>query len=72
MVETDKSQMAIEKRRMRFLCWINKTTKTRSEYVMIIAITRQQLLHQRVRVLGYSYIACLVKYFLRYFYTRLT
>ena len=57
--------------RMRFVCWINKTTNTHSEYVIIIAITRQQLLRQRVSVLGYSYITCLVEYILRYLLTQL-
>jgi hypothetical protein len=33
-------------RRMRFACWINKATDTRSECVMFIAFLRQKLLRQ--------------------------
>jgi len=47
--------------RVRFVCWINKKTKTHSEYVILIAFPRQQLLRQRVSVLGCSYIVCIVK-----------
>ena len=35
-------------RRMRFACWITKTTDTHSEYVILIAFPRQQLLGERV------------------------
>jgi hypothetical protein len=31
-------------RRMRFACWITKTTGTHSEYVILIAFQRQQWL----------------------------
>jgi hypothetical protein len=34
-------------RRMRIACWITKATKTRSEYVILIAFPRQ-LLRERV------------------------
>jgi len=49
------------KRPMRFICWINKTTNTQSEHVILITFPRQLLLRQRVSVLGYSYVVCLVK-----------
>ena len=35
-------------RRMRFACWINKATDTRSEYVILITFQRQQWLCERV------------------------
>ena len=34
-------------RRMCFTCWITKTTETHSEYVILIAFPRQQLLSER-------------------------
>jgi hypothetical protein len=49
-------------RRMPFACWIIKATDTYSEYVIIIAFPRQQWLGEHASVLGYTYIACLVKY----------
>jgi len=45
---------------MRFACWIPKVTDTHSEYVIPIAFPRQQRLRQRVSVLRYTYLACLV------------
>jgi hypothetical protein len=47
-------------RRMRFACWITRATETRSEYVILIAFPRQQLLRERASMLRYTYIACLV------------
>jgi hypothetical protein len=47
-------------RRMRFACWITKATDTHSEYVLLIALTWQQLLRERASMLRYSYIACIV------------
>jgi len=32
---------------MRFACWITKATNTHSEYVILIAFPRQQLLRER-------------------------
>jgi hypothetical protein len=46
-------------RRMRFACCITKATETHSEYVILIAFTRQQLLRDNVPLLRYTYIACL-------------
>jgi hypothetical protein len=47
--------------RMRFTCWITKATDTHSEYVILIAFPRQQWLRERVSVLRYTYIDCLVE-----------
>ena len=47
---------------MCFFCWISKATDTYPEYDKRIAFPRQKCkwLRQRVAVLGYTYIACLV------------
>ena len=45
---------------MRIACWIPKATNTLSEYVTRIASPLQQWLHERVLMLRYTYIACLV------------
>jgi len=47
-------------RRMGFACWITKATDIHSEYVILIASPRQQLLHERAWVFCYTYIASLV------------
>jgi hypothetical protein len=52
MVEQDRSQMT--KRRMRIACWINKATKTHTEYVIFIAFPLQQWLHESASMLRYS------------------
>ena len=39
-------------RRMRVARWITKATDTYSEYVMLIAFLRQQMLRERASVLG--------------------
>jgi len=44
--------------RMRITCWINKTTDTHSEYVILIAFPQQQWLHGLASMLRYTYIAC--------------
>jgi hypothetical protein len=59
MVEPDRPQMTIIWR-MGVACWITKTTDTYSEYVILIAFPRQQLLRERSSVLRYTYIACIV------------
>ena len=56
VVEPDRPQMAIW--RMRITCWINKTTDTHSEYVILIAFPQQQWLHGLASMLRYTYIAC--------------
>jgi hypothetical protein len=54
MVEPDRSQMT--KRRMRFACWIIKTTNTHSELVTLIAFPRQKwLLEKNSTLLLYIY-----------------
>jgi hypothetical protein len=45
---------------MWVVCWITKATDTHSEYVILIALPRQQWLRERASVLRYTYIACLV------------
>ena len=47
-------------RSMHFACWIPKAADTYTEYVMFIALTRQQSLLESVSVLGYTYIVSLV------------
>ena len=45
---------------MRFTCWIPKATNIHSEYIILIAFARQQLLQERANVLPYTYVACLL------------
>jgi hypothetical protein len=47
--------------RMRIACWIRKATNTRSEYVILNDFPLQQWLRERVSMLRYTYIACLVE-----------
>ena len=44
-------------RRICISCWILKATDTPSEYVILIAFTLQQCLHERVSMLRFTYIA---------------
>jgi hypothetical protein len=44
MVEPDRPQ--VKMLRLRFGWWINKATNTSSEYVILIAFSRQKLLHK--------------------------
>jgi hypothetical protein len=46
--------------RMRFAYWIVKATNTHSEYVILITLHLQQLLHEHSSILRYTDIACLV------------
>jgi len=46
--------------RMRNACWIPKTTSTHPEYVILIALSRQQWLDGRALMLLYTHIACFV------------
>ena len=41
-------------------CWITKAADTHSEYVILFAFPLQQWLHERVSVLRYAYIGCIV------------
>ena len=53
-------------RRMRIAYWIPKATNAHSEHVIIMAFPLQQSLLERVSVLRYTYVSCLVsKYFCR-------
>jgi hypothetical protein len=47
-------------RRMRFACWITKATNTHSEYVILIALPREQWLRERAYVT--LYVHCLSCY----------
>ena len=40
--------------------WIPKSSNTRSEYVMLISLPRQQGLHERASVLRYTFTVCFV------------
>ena len=57
-VEPIRPHMKI--RRMRIACWMPEATKTRSEYVILIAIPLQQWLHERASVLRCTYMGCVV------------
>ena len=46
--------------RKRISCWIPKATNIHSEYVIHIAFTLRQWLHERASMLRYAYIASLV------------
>ena len=50
-----------DNRRMRFACRIPKAANTHSEYIILIAFSLQQCLHERASMLRYMYIVCLVK-----------
>ena len=55
-------------RLMRFVCWISKSVHTHSEYVIIIALfPRQQWLRERLSMLRYTCIVCLVLLGWQYF-----
>jgi hypothetical protein len=45
-------------RHMHFACWITKATDTRSEYVILLAVARQQWLRERASMLC-LYVLCL-------------
>ena len=47
--------------RMRLACWIPKATDTHSEYSVIIAFPRQEMVTgRRLTMLRYTHIACLI------------
>jgi hypothetical protein len=58
IAEPDRPQQTIW--RMRIACWMNKTTATHSEFVILIACPRQQQLNERPSMLRYTRIARLV------------
>jgi hypothetical protein len=47
-------------RRMRFACWITKTTGTHSKYVTLIAFPRQKFLRELAPILHYTYSVSLI------------
>jgi len=57
--EPDRPQLTIW--RIRIACWIPKATNTYSGYVILIAFTLQEWLHECTTVLRYTYIACHVQ-----------
>ena len=62
IVETDRPRMTIW--RMHITCTVTKATNAHSEYVILIAFSRQKLLQERDSVLRYTYIAFFVLKFL--------
>ena len=58
IVEPDRPDMTVW--RMRIACWMPKATNTHSEYVILIAFSLQQGLHERVSLLRHVYTVCLV------------
>jgi len=48
-------------RRMRFACWITMTTKTPSEYIILIDFPLQKWFLESTSMLHYTYFACLVQ-----------
>jgi hypothetical protein len=57
-VELGRPRMTVW--RMRVACWIRKVKNTISECVIFIAFPSHHWLHERAKVLHYTYIACLV------------
>jgi hypothetical protein len=53
------------KRRMRFVCWITKATGTDSEFVILVAFPRQQLLRERSSVVRLSVHSLSLHHYLR-------
>jgi len=56
MVEMDKPQIIMW--HLPIVCWITKDTDTHSEYVILIAFTLQQWLHECASISSYKHIAC--------------
>ena len=53
MVQPERSRMTMQYG-MRLACWIIKATDIHSEYVILTAFPRQQLLRERNPLLPYS------------------
>jgi hypothetical protein len=66
IVELDKSHMTL--RRVRIACWIPKAANSHSEYVMLIAFPTQQWLQERLSILRYTYITCLLFLLIFFFF----
>ena len=60
-VQSDNSTDNNIIRRMRFACWVTKTTYTHAEYVILIDFPRQQWLRERASMLRYTYTAALLQ-----------
>jgi hypothetical protein len=58
ILERARHQMTIW--RMRIACWILKATNTHLEYVILIAFSLRQYLHQQASMLPHKHIASLV------------
>jgi hypothetical protein len=58
IVEPRRPQMTIWC--LRIACRITKANETHTRYVIIIAIPRQQWLHERASLLPYIYVTCVV------------
>ena len=58
MAEPDRPQMTLW--RMHTKCWIPKAPNTNPEYVIHIAFSLHQWLHERVLMVRYTYIVFLV------------
>jgi hypothetical protein len=56
--QQDRRQMTIWG--MRIACWIPKATNNHAEYVILLAFTLQQWLHERATVIRCTYNAPLV------------
>ena len=52
--------------RMRFECWMPKATNTYSKYVILIALPRQQWLHECALLVRYKYIVGLLFFYAVY------
>jgi hypothetical protein len=59
-IKSDRPQIKIW--RMRIACWITKAKNTHSEYLILDASPLQQWLYERVSLLRYTYIACIVQF----------
>ena len=59
VVERGRPQMTIWRTRVAF--WIPKATNAHSGCVILFTFPLQLWLHERVSMLGYTYIACLVR-----------
>jgi len=52
-------------RRVRFACYITKTTDMHSDYVILIVFPWQQLLHKLASLLRYTFISSLLPILLK-------
>ena len=57
MLNSQRGRTVDLTRRMRFACWMIKATDTHIECIILIALSREQWLHERTSVLPYTHIA---------------